>query len=293
MASNELPPVAWTYWDQGYEAMPEVIRTCVTSWSTLGGLTDVRVLDRLTIFNYLTTSDLPRRFDELPLQMKSDAVRLALLSKFGGVWMDASTFVSGPVMSWLLPKMQPHGLFVFQNGPRGNGGRLFEIGFIASEPRHPFLVAWSGAVNAFFSRRKLHNAHSPQSNAPWAAKKLFGVLNRSLRKSPHRSSFWLRPPLSWLPFYPYFINYYLANSVLSQRQFRATLEAVTFVSSGDYLAMRGKVNDGMLLEHLKTLRTSPCVIHDLEFRYPYSESELHGLRQIARGSNSTGAPAGT
>lgn len=287
MASHELPPVAWTYWDQGREALPEVVRICVGSWSTRGGLTDVRVLDRRTVFDYLTSGDLPRRFEELPPQMKSDAVRLALLAKFGGVWMDASTFVSGPLMSWLLPKMQPQGIFLFQNGPTGNGGRLFEIGFIASEPHHPFLVAWSGAVNVFFSRRRLHNAHSPKSNAPWAAKKLFGALNKWLRKSPHRSSFWLRPPLSWLPFYPYFINYYLANFVLSQPPFRATLEAMPFVSSAEYLAMRSKVNDGRLLNHLQERSDSSCVIHDLEFRYPYSDAELDGLRHIARGPASS------
>lgn len=99
--NTAVPPLVWTYWEQGWENAPLVCRICAESWELAN--------PELTLHK-LSPSDLPAllphlcRWDrlwELPPVQRSDIVRLALLHKFGGIWVDATLFSSAPVMPWL------------------------------------------------------------------------------------------------------------------------------------------------------------------------------------------------
>jgi hypothetical protein len=263
--------------------MPEIIELCTLSWSSRGQVQTIRILDDETVFDHLATGDLPDSFFELPVQMKSDAIRFALLAKYGGIWLDASTLASGPIFPWLTEGLSVRDFFLFSNSPLGQGGRLFEIGVIASAPDFPFMVQWSRSFNDFFSRKRIHRAHSPAGPAPWWAKKTFAAMNVWLRKTPWRSALWARKPLMWLPFYPYFISYYLANDLLSRVPFQKLLSTTPKVSAQDYLRLRSEANKGKILEALATLAEGPVPLHDLEFRFEFSPKELEALRLFVTG----------
>lgn len=96
-----VPPLIWTYWEQGWQTAPLVCQICIESWE----LTN----PELTLHK-VSAADLPallphlcrwERFWELPPGQRSDLVRLALLEKFGGIWVDATLFSGAPVMAWL------------------------------------------------------------------------------------------------------------------------------------------------------------------------------------------------
>ena len=52
---------------------------------------NIKILDNKTILNYI--SDLRKDINRLPLALKADYIRIALLYKYGGIWIDADTIV--------------------------------------------------------------------------------------------------------------------------------------------------------------------------------------------------------
>lgn len=277
-----VPPLIWTYWSQGRHRVPPVIQLCIQSWTSKGKIDDVRVLDDEVVLDFLSPDDLPARFAELPVQMKSDAVRFALLAKHGGMWMDASTLVSGPIVPWLKEQLGVQDFFVFRNGKSGNGGRLFEIGFIACAEQNPFLMQWSHAFNKFFRRKRLHQAHSPGSSAPWLAKKIFAAINVWSRKTARRSALWAKIPLRWISFYPFFISYYLANKLLAQQKNRNILNQMPDVPASSYLWLRSEANQGRLVAALTIIAKHPVPVHDVEFRFDFTEKDIGALRRFVK-----------
>lgn len=270
----KLPRIIWSFWEEGFEAAPPLVQLCVATWRKHSGIRDIRLLHSENIHSYLTRQDLPITFESLPVQMKSDAIRLALLSRYGGIWLDASTLVTAAVHNYVEAAAGDAGFFAFQNGITGKGGRWFEIGVLAATPQHPFVVSWSASFKDFFSREKIHLAHSPSGPAPWWVKVFFGLLNRRLRKSPSRSALWVKAPLRFLPFYPYFVTYYLANRLMLTPTFSETLRQMKFEPANDYLWFRNELNHGRGLYALGDLLGSGPPLSDVEFRTDVTDTDL-------------------
>ncbi|MEI6806558.1 MAG: ricin-type beta-trefoil lectin domain protein [Myxococcaceae bacterium] len=106
---SQLPKIVWTYWDTGFENMPAFYKSNVDHWKKiLGQEWSIRVLnlieDKDSYFgNYLPKEEIPsislikskigdRDFEQKlnPTVIESDFIRLELLAKYGGVWMDPS-----------------------------------------------------------------------------------------------------------------------------------------------------------------------------------------------------------
>jgi len=109
-----VPKIIWTFWDKGEKALPAFNAYNVSHWRHLMGPLgyEVRIVDlvegspnhALTVLGGKEL--LPKNWDHLeelittikqntpevgvPPVVKSDMIRIALLSKFGGVWMDTS-----------------------------------------------------------------------------------------------------------------------------------------------------------------------------------------------------------
>jgi len=110
-AKQDVPAkVIWQYWGQGIDqsAMPEVVKLCfatVDCWKE--DYTVIRLSDE-TVKDYL---DLPQEIwekcsgDVFNKTFFSDLLRLGLLSTYGGIWLDATVLLTGP-----LPKQ-----FIEQN----------------------------------------------------------------------------------------------------------------------------------------------------------------------------------
>ena len=118
-----VPPVIWTYWEQGWNHAPLVCKICIESWELSN--------PELTLHK-VSARDLPAllpdlcRWDrlwELPAGQRSDLVRLALLKKFGGIWADATLFSTAPIMPWLdgLKQSKRHHVPTEQNESEYDG----------------------------------------------------------------------------------------------------------------------------------------------------------------------------
>ena len=98
--------IIWQYWAQGYDDVPEVVKKCLDSvdrWSndsTVIRLTDDNLSDYLDVPEFVQTkrSVFSRAFF-------SDLLRLMLLKTYGGVWLDATVYLSGQIPEdyWQYP----------------------------------------------------------------------------------------------------------------------------------------------------------------------------------------------
>lgn len=86
--------IIWQYWESNGKEIPELVRICMES---VENHSEGYKLVRLSDSNLHDYIDLPLFLEELHIDKThyTDIVRLALLSAYGGVWLDATVFLSG------------------------------------------------------------------------------------------------------------------------------------------------------------------------------------------------------
>ncbi|CAK0835404.1 unnamed protein product, partial [Prorocentrum cordatum] len=153
------PRTVWAYWHQGAASMPELFRLCVETWTRHSPRWRVQILDRSTVFEYLSEVDLPGRFLEIDSpQLAADCVRLALLARYGGVWLDASVILTRDLdeLIWSGIDAGQYGSAAFFHRRYGTarfGSRDFvESWCLATRPRDAFFLKWRDLL-----RELLHN----------------------------------------------------------------------------------------------------------------------------------------
>lgn len=110
LPSPSLPPSEpriWTAWWQGEENAPGIVQECIASMRRSSGVPVTVITEK----NYREFIDVPRtmadkvRGGAITLTALSDFIRFSLLARHGGMWLDATNFLSGPVPEdvWSLP----------------------------------------------------------------------------------------------------------------------------------------------------------------------------------------------
>ena len=78
-------------------------KLCIETWYKSNPSWQIVVLDKNTILDYLTNKDLPTTWKKInSYQVKAELIRVALIAKYGGVWMDSSIILkeSLDIMFW-------------------------------------------------------------------------------------------------------------------------------------------------------------------------------------------------
>lgn len=95
----------WVMWWQGFDDCPPIVEKCLASIKRNAGMHPVIMLSK---DNYREYIDLPKEIEEKILNKVkciaylSDIIRFGLLSKRGGIWLDATIYVSQPITSWSM-----------------------------------------------------------------------------------------------------------------------------------------------------------------------------------------------
>lgn len=86
--SQQIPKNIWTYWED--DNMPELVSRCVAKWREFNPDWTITILNKNNLKQYVPEVDIfSLKFaDTAP--RRSDFVRLHVLPKYGGVWVDAS-----------------------------------------------------------------------------------------------------------------------------------------------------------------------------------------------------------
>ena len=90
--ATPIPKVIWTYWQTA--PPPEFVAQCLANWQRFAPDHELRLLDREHIAPWLDADTLAQGFDALPAFRQADWLRLQLLARHGGIWIDASTILT-------------------------------------------------------------------------------------------------------------------------------------------------------------------------------------------------------
>lgn len=96
-ANSTCPPKVYTYWAQGMNLAPAIVKACLRSADSIYGK-NLIVLDDTNWFHFV---DIDSAILDKVYSNKtafSDLLRLELLSKYGGIWQDATCYCTGNVL---------------------------------------------------------------------------------------------------------------------------------------------------------------------------------------------------
>ncbi|MGM9480475.1 glycosyltransferase family 32 protein [Roseateles sp. NT4] len=96
LCQDEIPKIIWTYWQAA--PAPAFIQACLDNWRRFAPDHEVRLLARDDVSRWLP--ELRADFDTLPAYRQADWLRIQLLARHGGIWMDASMLLSRD-LAWL------------------------------------------------------------------------------------------------------------------------------------------------------------------------------------------------
>lgn len=207
----EINKTLWVYWDKGFESAPDVVKVAVESWQKMNPEFELIFLDEDKVQEYF---DFKSLFFNLTLDAgiahKSDFIRTYLLARFGGIWVDSTTFCCTPLRVWLDEETSETGFFVFkQKADRKD--RQIKNWFIVSSKGNPVMVGMlKQLVNYNFKPRErtLYIQKFPGYSH------LDGI-------SREGTGFSLLNQLDNKGIYPYFYYHYLFNEVVSEGKAKA------------------------------------------------------------------------
>jgi len=95
--NHEHPKVIWWCWLQGLEQAPQIVKACFNSLKQLTGYSLV-VIDNLNWTEYIELPEyIVKKWEkkQIPAAMFSDLLRVELLIKYGGTWIDSTVLCTG------------------------------------------------------------------------------------------------------------------------------------------------------------------------------------------------------
>lgn len=140
----------WMLWLQGWENAPPIVRACLTTWAHHNPDWRIQCIDARSIDSFLGRSErISISLRYVPAAARSDLLRIALLWKFGGVWVDATVYCLKPLDEW-LPDAASQGFFAFDTpGP----DRMIASWFLAAEASNEIVLRWYQASQSYWRWR--------------------------------------------------------------------------------------------------------------------------------------------
>lgn len=144
---NDKNEKVFMFW--GFKPMPKLVEACVRS-ARKNLSQDVLLLNEKTLFNYI---DLPgvimdkQRAGKIKPAHFLDICRVELLHNHGGLWLDATGFVTAPVPQWIIDQ----DFFVFLAGNVvGSPYSFIQNCFIRGRKNSYLLDAWRQTILNFW-----------------------------------------------------------------------------------------------------------------------------------------------
>ena len=152
-----VPKKIWSYWHN--PDTPDFIKACIASWRYYAPDFEITLLDSTTVSKL--TGKVPYWVKRRSPTAISDWVRLKLLHKHGGIWMDASTLLFEKIEN-LLPDMAlvgPDPFTFFNRSWSTDLDRpMIESWFISSPPKNDLIGHWMREYHLACVSRKTYLA---------------------------------------------------------------------------------------------------------------------------------------
>ena len=103
--SAETSNVIWMCWWQGLENAPEIVKNCFKSIKRFSGSREIKVINKENYKEYIDIPDyIEKKLENKIISIThfSDILRINLLSRYGGTWIDATCFLTGNIFDNIL-----------------------------------------------------------------------------------------------------------------------------------------------------------------------------------------------
>lgn len=127
MAKTAERTHVWTFWEG---EKPEIVRKCESSWKKHLPMSKYALHFLSPESSEVQAMTFPQN---ITMTQKSNLIRLRLLEEQGGVWMDASVYLTAP-LDWVFK----HNVFFFARP----GKKYPESWFIYSKEKDPWFGSW-------------------------------------------------------------------------------------------------------------------------------------------------------
>lgn len=146
----------WTYWEQGIEKAPPWIQLGRETIDRHRGDFDLVTLDASNIKEYLP--DLPEALELIPsIATRVDYIRVHLLERFGGVWLDLD-IAAFPALASMGDLLQEHQLV-----STGIHAHDITLAFLGAQPHGEIIGEWTELMD-----RAIRDG-GPESLTAWGA----------------------------------------------------------------------------------------------------------------------------
>lgn len=208
----------FSFWDKGRANAPKAVQICFDRWEHLNPEHKLHVFDEEDLRR--TVTDLPFDIGELPVQARSDILRIRLLRMYGGAWVDATLLPVLPLDRWSETYLGSAGVFLFAGRPS-----LWRLGnFFILAPNGSYLVdAWDDAVRGYWTNvRSKFDRNLPQIRPidPRTAPMDLVTVGKGWRhvrfswKWHYDTLYPVAPEGRKEPYYPYFWQHYLLMQLI-------------------------------------------------------------------------------
>lgn len=191
-----LPRIVWMYWAQGWTNAPDLVKECAASWQRMNPDWDVRMLNRDTLSAWVDIDISQAAWGRMGQPHRAAHVRLKLLDRYGGVWVDATCLALRPLSAW-LPDLGESGFFAFrwlrgdvlrypgQARPlRAGRERIVATWFLASTPGNELTHRWASRFTEYWEQgRFVTGRHALVQRA----------VDKLARRHWRLASLWLHP----------------------------------------------------------------------------------------------------
>ena len=144
--------IIWGYWHQGKENAPELIQKCFESVQNFEGDKNIVVLSFDTVKDYV---DIPQKYydmvnsKKIPIAIFSDIVRLYLLEKYGGMWIDSTILLTDKIPQ----EVWDSSFCVFQKDPKTDmQENRMSCYFIRAKKGSPNLRAIKKSIENYWAK---------------------------------------------------------------------------------------------------------------------------------------------
>ncbi len=130
------PNIIWLCWLQGYQNAPLLVQKCRDSIVKHNPDMEIVVVDNTNLEQYVQLPDyIKRKHDAgiIPHAHYADLIRVALLEKYGGTWIDATTYMTDTLPDYINGSE----LFCFKTFPYGKC--YASNWFISAQPNNPII----------------------------------------------------------------------------------------------------------------------------------------------------------
>jgi len=135
-----IPKIIWSFWDS--DEIPDFITKCTDSWKEFNPDWKINMITKNSLKDYVGEEEANNiinwKFNDSP-QRFSDLVRLSVIAKFGGLWLDAS-IVCFKSFDWIYEEKSDSIVFSIKEL---STDPTIESWFIAAVPENPYVVAWN------------------------------------------------------------------------------------------------------------------------------------------------------